>query len=89
MIKNDPNFRDFGKITKFFTCLDSLVENRGVGVTTTLGPGDFICAKGCYLHLYHHRGREFPCGMAFSVSHVFRAILHRDLAIPYHSGYRL
>ena len=32
----------FGKIAGFLTCL---VENRGVGVTTTLGPGDFLILR--------------------------------------------
>ena len=56
----------------------------GVGVTTTLGSGDFFSPKGCYLDSDHHRGREFPCVVGISVSRVFRVILHIELAIPYH-----
>ena len=69
------NFGDFGKIIKILICL---IENRGIGVTTTLGPGEFIYPNGCFKHTNHHPGREFPCGVPFSVSRVFRVILHID-----------
>ena len=84
--KTTRNFGDFGKIAKILTCL---IENRGVGVTTTLGTSEFIYPNGCFKHTNHHPGREFPCGVGISVSHVFRVILHIDLAIPYHSGWGL
>ena len=84
--KTTRNFGDFGKISKILTCL---IENRGIGVTTTLGPGEFIYPNGCFKHTNHHPGREFPCGVAFSVSRVLRTILHIDLAIPYHLGWGL
>ena len=84
--KKTRNFGDFGKIAKILTCL---IENRGVGVTTTLGTSEFIYPNGCFKHTNHHPGREFPCGVGISVSRVFRVILHIDLAIPYHSGWGL
>ena len=74
---------DFGKIVGFFTCL---VEKRGVGVTTTLGPGEFICPEDYYLHTDHYLGREFRSLGTFAVSLVFSKILHIDSANPYHSG---
>ena len=77
---------DFREITEIFTCLDKV---RGVGVITTLGNGKIISPKGCSKGIDHHPGREFPRGMGFSVSRVFRVILHIDLAIPYHSGWGL
>ena len=60
---------DFREIAKIFTCLDKV---RGVGVITTLGTGKIISPKGCSKGIDHHPGREFPCGMGFSVSRIFR-----------------
>ena len=85
-LENRPNVSNFGKITKILTCL---IENRGIGVTTTLGTSEFIYPNGCFKHTNHHPGREFPCGVGISVSRVFRVILHIDLAILYHSGWGL
>ena len=65
------NFADFGEIIEVSACL---IENLGVGVTTTLGPGDFFSPKGCYLDSDHHRGREFPCVVGISVSRIFRGV---------------
>ena len=82
ILQNPPGDKKrLRKIAGFFTCL---VENRGVGVTTTLGLGEIFCYKGCYLHSGHYRGREFPCVVGISVSRVFRVILHIDSAIPYY-----
>ena len=62
--KTTRNFGDFGKIAKILTCL---IENRGVGVTTTLGTSEFIYPNGCFKHTNHHPGREFPCEGTFTL----------------------
>ena len=71
------------KSSDFFTCL---VENRGVGVTTTLGPGEFICSKYYYLHTDHYLGRKFLSLGNNSLSRIFSKILHIDSVNPYHLG---
>ena len=69
LLKTTRILGDFREIAKFFTCLDKV---RGVGVITILGIGKIISPKGCSKGIDHHPGREFPCGMGFSVSRIFR-----------------
>ena len=85
LLKTTRILGDFREIAKFFTCLDKV---RGVGVITILGIGKIISPKGCSKGIDHHRGREFPCVVAFSVCRIFRLKKHIDWQNPYCLGSR-